>query len=193
MQEGFVGVAPRSSRRPRHPLLGLYCFILSQALMFLGFCTVFLFFQLNGRGWPPAGSPQLSLVMPTINLLVLLASSLTMRWSGFTLRREKLHITKVALLTTMLLGGLFLADQVYSFIRIGLPSGSSLYIAMLYILIAMHALHTIGGLIFLGVNLNRTQVGDFNATRHVGFDAGEIFWHFVVWIWAVLFVLLFLI
>lgn len=193
MENGFVGAAPRTSSRPRNPLLGTYCLVFSQAIMFLGFCSVFLFFQLEGRGWPPPGSPRLSLVLPTINMLVLLASSATMRWAGRSLRRDRLHITKVALFVTMLLGGLFLADQMYSFFRIGLPTGSSLYIAILYILIAMHAIHTVGGLIFLGINLNRTQAGDFTPVRHVGFDAGEIFWHFVVWIWAVLFVLLFLI
>jgi cytochrome c oxidase subunit 3 len=92
---------------------------------------------------------------------------------------------------TLILGGIFLADQIYSFFRIGLASGSSIFIAVFYILIIFHAVHTVAGLIFLGITLNRTQAGDFSPVRHVGFDACELFWHFVAWIWAVLYVLLF--
>jgi|HigsolmetaAR202D_1030399.scaffolds.fasta_scaffold00363_30 Heme/copper-type cytochrome/quinol oxidase, subunit 3 len=191
MHEGYAPVAPRSSQNIRNPLFGVYCLLVAQGLTFLGFCTVFLFFLLTGRGWHPGGRPPIDIVAPTINMIVLLVSSVTMRWAGLSLRHNKLGRTKLALLLTLILGGIFLADQIYSFFRIGLASGSSIFIAVFYILIIFHAVHTVAGLIFLGITLNRTQAGDFSPVRHVGFDACELFWHFVAWIWAVLYVLLF--
>jgi heme/copper-type cytochrome/quinol oxidase subunit 3 len=191
MHEGYAPVAPRSSQHIRNPLFGVYCLLVTQGLMFLGFCTAFVFFLLNGRGWYPGGRPPLDMLILSINLGVLLISSGTMRWAGISLRRNKLKHTKIALFSTLILGGIFLADQIYSFFRIGLASGSSVFIAVLYILIIFHAVHTLAGLIFLGITLNRTQAGDFSPVRHVSFDACELFWHFVVWIWAVLFIVLF--
>ena len=70
MHEGFIGAAPKSSRRPRHPLIGMYCLIVAQSLLFLGLCSMFLFFQLEGDGWPPPASPRLNLTMPIVNLAV---------------------------------------------------------------------------------------------------------------------------
>ena len=192
MQEGFIGFAPHSSKRPRHPLIGMFCLIAAQAFLFLGLCSMFLFFQLSGKGWPPPGSPRLTLTQPIINLAVLLLSSVAMRWAGWSVRKNNMRALSIGLLLSLLLGGLFLANQVYSFFEIGLPIGTSLYIAILYILIALHGGHIIGGLIFLGITLARTQGGDFNSHKHLGVDACEIFWHFVVWIWVVLFGLLYL-
>ena len=193
MREGFIGVAPQSSRSKRHPLIGVYCMVVSMSMLFLGLCTVFLFFQLSGKGWPPPGTPRLNLVLPTLTMLTLLASSGTIRWAGYAVRRDRRNALRWGLLLSLALGGLFLANQVYLFFEIGLPMGSGLYIAILYLLIALHAFHIIGGMIFLGVTLARANAGDFTATRHVGLDACEIFWQFAVWIWVVLYGLLFLI
>lgn len=191
MDEGYAPVAPRSSQHIRNPLFGVYCLLVTQGLMFLGFCTVFLFFLVTGRGWYAGARPEINMMMLVINLFVLLASSGTVRWAGISLRHNKLGRTKIALLSTLVLGGIFLSDQIYIFFQLALPSGSSIFIAVLYILIIFHALHSIAGLIFLGITLNRTQAGDFSPVRHVSFDACELFWHFVVWIWAVLFIVLF--
>jgi cytochrome c oxidase subunit III len=193
MREGYIGVAPQSSRRKRHPLIGVYCMVVSMSMLFLGLCTVLLFFQLSGKGWPPPGSPRLNLVLPTATMLTLLASSGTMRWASLAVRRGSRNGLRWGLVLSLALGGLFLANQVYLFFETGLPIGSGLYIAILYILIALHAFHMIGGMIFLGVTLARANAGDFTPQHHVGLDACEIFWQFAVWIWVVLYVLLFLI
>ena len=193
MREGYMTAAPQSSRRKRHPLIGIYCMVISMAMLFLGLSTVLLFFQLSGKGWPPPGTPHLSIVLPTITMLTLLLSSGTIRWAGYAVRRNRRNGLRWGLALSLALGGLFLANQVYLFFEIGLPIGSGLYIAILYILIALHAFHIIGGMIFLGVTLARANVGDFTATRHVGLDACEIFWQFAVWIWVMLYGLLFLI
>ena len=193
MREGYMTAAPQSSRRKRHPLIGVYCMVISMAMLFLGLSTVLLFFQLSGKGWPPPGTPHLSIVLPTITMLTLLLSSGTIRWAGYAVRRNRRNGLRWGLALSLALGGLFLANQVYLFFEIGLPIGSGLYIAILYILIALHAFHIIGGMIFLGVTLARANAGDFTATRHVGLDACEIFWQFAVWIWVMLYGLLFLI
>jgi len=47
--------------------------------------------------------------------------------------------------------------------------------------------------VFLALNLMRTNMGDFSAVQHEAVELGTWFWYYVTAVWAVLFVALYLV
>jgi heme/copper-type cytochrome/quinol oxidase subunit 3 len=166
-----------------------------ETMFFGGLVVAFLNLRLGAPVWPPPGQPRLPLGLTALNTLVLLASSGTfvralravragdraglLRWLGWTGG----------------LGALFLLVQGVEWTRLvgfGLRVSSGVYGATFYTLIGIHGAHVLGAVIWLGVVLGLARAGRFTARQHVGLVCCAMYWHFVVALWPVLYVLVYL-
>jgi cytochrome c oxidase subunit III len=127
------------------------------------------------------------------NTLILVLSALVAWGGNRAIEAGRSQALKRGLLLAFLLGGLFVAGQIFEFRHSGMSLRDFTFGGVFFTLIAFHALHVLAGMVLLGVNLARTHAGDFTARNHVAITAGTWFWYFVTAVWIVLFAVLFLI
>ena len=90
------------------------------------------------------------------------------------------------------LGAFFVLFQGYEWlglIREGLTLTSSNHGSFFYLIVGTHALHALGGLIFLGLGYLALRASRLEDER---FQAIQIFWYFVVLLWPILYVRVYL-
>ncbi|MGH7321821.1 MAG: cytochrome c oxidase subunit 3 [Candidatus Rokuibacteriota bacterium] len=187
------------SRHRRPPLsnarLGVLMLLAGEVMFFGGLVGAFLVLRLGASVWPPPGQPRLPLGVTTVNTLVLLLSSYTLAralQAGRVADRPRL----VAWLArTASLGTLFLAVQGFEWFRLvhfGLTVSSGIYGAAFYTVIGAHGVHVLGALGWLTFAAGAAARGRYHGGDDEGMVACAIYWHFVVALWPILYVLIYL-
>ena len=198
---GFAGggppVPPEVREEPviSNARLGLLMFLAAEAMFFAGLIGAFLVYRLGSPAWPPPFQPRLPVEATGINSLVLLASGLTIRGALRAVRAGRPRRLTQWLVTTALLGAVFLGIQGYEWIRLvdfGLKVSSGVYGATFYTLIGCHGLHVLGALLWLLAVTVMAQQGGFTARNHTAVDLCAMYWTFVVALWPVLYGLVYL-
>jgi heme/copper-type cytochrome/quinol oxidase subunit 3 len=169
-------------------------FIATEAMFFAGLISAFVVLRAQAPDWPPMDQPRLPVGVTGINTAILLASGWTMQRALRALRGGGQTVIRW-LGATALLGAIFLVIQGSEWLRLvhfGLTTSSSLYGATFYTLIGAHGLHVLAALVALLVALRL-------AIRRMDRSAGaewlmpyRMFWHFVVAVWPILYVLVYL-
>ena len=178
-------------------ILGMYLFIASELIIFL--TLLFILFWLRSglvAEWPPSGQPRLPLGITGVNTVFLLVSGYTMHRAYRAVKQNASAQLSRWLMITCVLGVVFLTVQGFEWIRLmrfGLSMASSLYGAMFYSIIGLHAIHVLVTVLVLLYLWVRSSSGIYNAEKHTGIVLGYMFWLFVVLIWPVLYVLVYLV
>jgi heme/copper-type cytochrome/quinol oxidase subunit 3 len=134
-----------------------------------------------------------SLLLPSLNTLVLLASAVVASKALTAIRSGDNENLKSTLMLAFFLGFVFVAGQIIEFQRSGMRPSDPAFGGVFFALIGFHALHVLGGMVFLALNLLRANLNDFNADEHTAVEVGNLFWYYVVAVWAVLFIALYLV
>ena len=169
--------------------MGMVVFLGSWAMMFAALFFAYGLLRLNAPVWPPINVERLPVVLPGINTVLLIVSSVTLARGMVVLRRGQ--ILMPWLLATLALGVAFMALQWVVWSELwdaGFRLGSGQYGAVFYLLTIFHALHVVVGigllLALLPLGLQRL-VGDRPPAR---LRLTAMFWHFVDVVWALIFV-----
>jgi len=175
--------------------LAMWMLIASETMFFGGMVGAFLMLRLNAPVWPPPMQPRLPVLVTALNTLVLLASSWTLRQAVRAVRTDDRRGLATWLGRTGLLGALFLGVQGAEWLRLvrfGLTLSSGAYGATFYTLIGAHGAHVLGALVWLGLVRLGAGRGRYTARDHVGVVTCAMYWHFVVALWPILYVLVYL-
>ena len=175
--------------------LGMLMLLGGEIMFFGGLVIAFLQLRLAAPVWPPVGQPRLPVGLTAVNTLVLLASSGTLVRALRAARAGDQAGLVRGLGWTWGLGVLFLAIQGIEWTRLvsfGLRVSSGIYGATFYTLIGIHGVHVLGAAVWLGGILWLARRGRFTPERHVPLDCCAIYWHFVVALWPILYVLVYL-
>jgi len=197
---GFSGGPPSPPSAPTTPAvsnerLGLLVFLGAEAMFFAGLIGAFLVFRLGSEVWPPPALPRLPVVVTGINTVILLFSGLTGHLALRAVRGSESKGLIRWILTTVVLGTLFLSIQGYEWVRLihfGLTVSSGVYGATFYTLIGFHGLHVIAAIIWLMIVLLQARRGRFTSRSHAGVETCSMYWTFVVGLWPVLYGLVYL-
>jgi heme/copper-type cytochrome/quinol oxidase subunit 3 len=176
--------------------LGMLMLLGGEAMFFGGLIIAFLQLRLGAAAWPPPGQPRLPIGLTALNTVILLASSWTLVRALRAVRTGDRTGLVRWLAWTWGLGLLFLVIQGVEWARLvhfGLRVSSGIYGATFYTLIGVHAVHVLGAAAWLGGVLWLAGRGRFTQHRHVAFECCAIYWHFVVALWPVLYVLVYLV
>jgi cytochrome c oxidase subunit 3 len=165
-------------------------FLGSWAMMFAAIFFAYAALRLRSPSWPPFGAIPLPLAIPTLNTLVLLASSGTLHLALRALRRHDIDLFRWWSLATLTLGTAFLALQLLVWLDLwesGLQLRSGVYGSIFYVMTAFHALHVVVGLgflIWLTAPALRRNARPFGT---VPVKLASMFWHFVDVVWVLMF------
>jgi len=152
--------------------------------------------------WPVAGpglkekfTPMGAMGIPALNTLLLLSSALTVTWAHWGLKKNNRGQLILGLLLTIILGVTFLGFQAYeyghAYSELNLKLTTGAYGSTFYMLTGFHGLHVTLGTIMLIVIFLRSVSGHFTPERHFAFEAVSWYWHFVDYVWILLFILVY--
>jgi len=173
------------------PVLAVIMVIIVEMMFFGGLVSAYVLAQAGKVEWPPASQPRLPFAISFGNMLVLLASAVTM-WLFFKSLRKKENDKYLTM--TILLGLLFFLVQGYEWARIlifGIQTPHSLFGSFFYTLIGAHGFHVFVGLILLTWLWHYQKKHQQNDQFKAYAAATGLFWFFVVALWPVLYSLIY--
>lgn len=179
---------------PDYRMIGLYIFLVSDSMTFIGFFAALLIYRAIMPVWPPEGMPEFELLVPIINTSILVASSFVMH-EGQKALKENNNVKGLQKWfgITAAMGAIFLLGQVYEYSHAEFGLTDNLLASCFYVLTGFHGLHVLTGvLLILCVLWRSRESGHYSSSSHFGVEAAEIYWHFVDVIWLVLFILVYL-
>lgn len=159
-------------------------------MFFMALTSSFLVRKGLGDDWVAFGLPKVL----WFNSLVLVASSLTIEIARRNLREGALAIFKRWWAVTTALGILFVTGQWVAWRDLaaqGVFLATNPSSSFFYVLTALHAMHLMGGIIFLLVVALRTWQKS-RMTRSTAVGLAATYWHFMDGLWLFLFALLYL-
>jgi cytochrome c oxidase subunit 3 len=165
--------------------LGTMLLVGTETVLFTCFISAYMVLRMSAAAWPPIGTPHLQVGLSAWNTGVLCLSALSVFAAGRWIAPGQSSRNQIALWATLGLGVLFVALQGVEFQHLyarGLTLQTGPYGAIFYMLVSCHALHVLGGLIFLGAALQQPA--------RTGF--AELYWYFVTAVWLVLFSILYI-
>ncbi len=195
--------APSSPFRKREAqfsagTLGLWFFLAALAVLFASTVLGYWVLRLSAGRDATIGLPALPNGL-WFSTVILLASSGTMHWAILSIRNDRARQLQLGLLTTTVLGVLFLALQTRCWVLWAAPLAAALsesqtrfILTGFYVLTGTHALHVIGGLIPLTIVTLRAAHGRYSPSYYPGVRYCAMYWHFLDLVWLVLFATLLL-
>lgn len=169
--------------------LGLWLFILSESMIFIG--LLLIRFYMQGSFRPEELNQTLGLGIT----VVLLISSFTANRAEVMIARgnQKSFLRYLGL--TLILGLVFLLivvaiewPEVYHF-----APPSTGYGTVFYALTGMHAFHVLTGLLVLLVVFMQGRRGRYTPQDYWGAQGGIVYWHFVDLVWVFVYMVLYLV
>ena len=149
--QDHIGLAHHTTTGLSNTKLAMWLFLGSECLLFGGLISTYMLYR-NRQG-DAIGPDQLwDIPFTSATSFILLMSSLTMVLAVSAAKRKDERGTRLWLTVTALLGGLFLAGQVYEFTvfyREGLGYTTSLFSSSFYTLTGFHGVHVAVGIIML--------------------------------------------
>ncbi|MEB3228292.1 MAG: heme-copper oxidase subunit III [Synechocystis sp.] len=174
-------------------MFGVVLFLVAESAIFLGLFSAYLIYRSVMPVWPPAGTPELELLLPGVNSIILISSSFVMHKGQAAIKRNDNAGLQRWFGITALMGIIFLAGQMYEYFHLEMGLTTNLFASCFYVLTGFHGLHvTFGLLLILSVLWRSRQAGHYSSESHFGVEAAELYWHFVDVVWIILFILVYL-
>lgn len=186
-----------------HKKLGMWLFIVSDALTFSALLIGYSYVRLASDAWPTPFPFSPSIVFSTIMTLCLLSSSFTMVMAVAASARRDRAATRRWLGLTMLGGLAFLVLHLIEWnhlIHEGLrpfslpeewlarwPQASPLFGASFFAITGLHMFHVFTGVCYLGVVALRIR-----RMTHEDVEISGLYWHFVDLVWMFVFPMIYL-
>jgi cytochrome c oxidase subunit 3 len=176
--------------------LGMWLFIVSDAITFSALLVAYAFVRVASEAWPMPFPPS-SIANATVMTVVLLASSLTMVMAVRAAKMSNRGGAVGWILATMLGGITF--DVLHLREWLGLigegvrlfknPWGTPLFGASFFGLTGLHMTHVTVGVIYLAIVAWGTRRGKYTSED---VEVSGLYWHFVDLVWMFIFPLVYL-
>ena len=178
-----------------HEKLGMWVFLGSDCLLFGGLISTYLLNK--GRIGPDDLGPEDVFDIPftSVSSFVLLMSSLTVVLAITSLQRGDIRRNQIWLLTTALLGAIFVGGQVYeftAFYREGLGYTTNLFSSAFFTLTGFHGVHVSVGIVMLMSMYIQSARGKLGPAQGEKLEIIGLYWHFVDVVWIVIFTIVYL-
>ena len=187
-----------------HKKLGMWLFIVSDALTFSALLIGYSFVRASADQWPTPFKFSPSIVFSTVMTLCLLSSSFTMVMAVSASARRDKRKTRRWIFLTMLGGLAFLGLHLYEWMHLiedehlmpfslppewleRWPQASPLFGATFFSITGLHMFHVLTGVLYLGWIALRIR-----RATHEDVEISGLYWHFVDLVWMFVFPLIYL-
>lgn len=172
--------------------LGMWLFVVSDALTFSTFLVCYTYLRLGNPAWPTPFTGA-SILQASLMTLVLLTSSLTMAMAVNAMKQNSrgaaVRMTGITALCGVAFILLHLREWSHLMLVDKITMASGLFGATFFTITGLHMLHVAVGVVYLSVVAARVNAGGLNS--HDVETAG-LYWHFVDLVWMFIFPLVYL-
>jgi heme/copper-type cytochrome/quinol oxidase subunit 3 len=175
--------------------LAMWVFLGSDCLLFGGLISTYLLLRTRSVTGP-GPTDVFDIPFTSVSSFVLLLSSLTMAMAVGAIHRGEVRRCRTWLATTAMLGGIFIAGQVYeftSFVKEGLGYTTNIFGSAFYTLTGFHGVHVSVGIIFLMSLFVMSLRGKITQENAETVEIFGLYWHFVDIVWILIFTVVYLI
>ncbi len=175
--------------------LAMWVFLGSECLLFGGLISTYLLYRHNIQDGPGPSEEFFDIPFTSASSFVLLMSSLTMVLAHSAAERGDQKRLKIWLLSTALLGSVFVSGQIYEFtvfVREGLGWSTSPFSSAFYALTGFHGVHVTIGIIMLLSTFISTLRGRMHPGNAETVEIVGLYWHFVDIVWVFIFTVIYL-
>lgn len=175
--------------------LGMWTFIGSECLFFGAMIATYLLY-LNRTNGGPTALDVFDIPFTSASTFILLMSSLGMVLALDALQRNNIRGFQTWMLTTALLGAVFLAGQIYEFtffVEESFKLETSPFSSSFFMLTGFHGIHVTIGVVMLLVAWALSLGGKFGPEKAEAVELLGLYWHFVDIVWIVIFTVIYLI
>jgi cytochrome c oxidase subunit III len=177
----------------RSPMrLGMVLFLISEAFLFGSLFWTYYYLRSTNVVWPPAGV-HLDFNLAVVNTVILLVSSGSIWWAGRAIRSGNEKGLALGLAFTVLLALSFLGITIFEWTHEDFRPWTSAYGSIFYTLTGFHALHVFGGIMLMLALFARTVRHRFSSSNFLAVEVGSLYWHYVDFIWLIVFTSLFIV
>jgi len=173
----------------------MWVFLGSECLLFGGLISTYLIYRSRFAAGPAPGD-IFDIPFTSVSSFVLLMSSLTMVLALSALQRGDIRNNRLWLLTTALLGSLFVGGQVYeftTFLREGLGYTTSPFSSAFFTLTGFHGVHVSVGIVMLMSLYVSSLRGNLRRESAETVEIIGLYWHFVDVVWIFIFTVIYLV
>ena len=201
---------------PRNPLrftpgkLGMWLFLGSDAMGFMGLIGLYMVLRISSADWQRSQfDPDFGIGLTAFMTFLLIVSSVTMVRALSAIEKGDTKRLLLWLGATILGGAVFLGLQVYEWSHFiqgiqanaaayakatgGLEAPFTSYQGTFFMLTGFHGLHVTIGVIYLSCIWWRARQGAYSAASHSPVELVGLYWHFVDLVWIILFTVIYLI
>jgi cytochrome c oxidase subunit 3 len=183
---------PLVARRPSTLAVGVMVWLASELMFFAGLFASYFTIRSASAAWPPPGV-ELDPLREGVFTVVLIASSFTMQAADHRLQEEHRRTARKWIVATLVLGAVFLANEVLEWVTIGFTPSTNAYGSLFFLLTGFHGLHVLIGLLLMIALLGRLVGPGPDPGDGPAITAVTYYWHFVDVVWVGLYVTIFLI
>lgn len=182
--------------------VGMWFFLATEVMFFGGLFAAFAIYRMYYAQGFLEGSHGMTLLIGSVNTAVLFTSSLTMSLAIASISRGKQVQTYILLVTTALIGVLFLVLKLTEYFlhyqdhkvpgiwfesHAPQAGPEQLFYIFYFAMTGLHVIHLSIGIGLATTMAVRTALGRFNTFYHTAIDIVGLYWHFVDIIWVFLF------
>lgn len=170
---------------------GMAGMILIETVVFGGLISSYFYLRAAVGEWPPGGIEEPELLLPTINTIILVLSSIPIYLADKGIRKGNQTRLRYGLAASFLMGAAFLALKYVEYSGLDYNWATNAYGSIQWTIVGFHSAHVLALLLkTLVVGVLAFQ-GYFNERRNAAVQANGIYWHFVVLIWIPLYLTLY--
>jgi heme/copper-type cytochrome/quinol oxidase subunit 3 len=177
--------------------MAMWLFLGTECLLFGGLISTYLLYKSRvPEGHGPRPHELYDIPFTSVSSFVLLMSSLTMVLAVAAIARGDHRNTRVWLVTTALLGSIFISGQVYeftSFVKEGMGFTTNVASSAFFTLTGFHGVHVSIGIVMLMSLFVMSLRGRLPTERAETVEIVGLYWHFVDVVWILIFTVVYLI
>jgi heme/copper-type cytochrome/quinol oxidase subunit 3 len=192
---GSHGPAHQTATGVSNEKLAMWAFLGSECLLFGALISTYVLYR-HRAVTGPTPHQLYDIPFTSVSSFVLLMSSLSMVLALAAIQRGDLRRLRVWLVTTALLGSVFIAGQVYeftSFVHEGMTLKTNVSSGAFFVLTGFHGVHVTVGIIMLLSLVNLSIRGKLPQEKAEVVEIAGLYWHFVDIVWVIIFTVVYLI
>lgn len=174
----------------------MWLFLGSEVMFFTGLIGAYIVLRFGQDQWP-APDQTLNVPLTAVNTFFLICSSVTLVWALQSYQKDQPGKGTLGLLATTLIGSGFVGIQVYEYNELynsGMRPDANLFGSCFYVMTGFHGLHVAAGVLALAVLTVMGLCGRFGPkyAQHAPIELTGLYWHFVDFVWIILFAIVYL-
>lgn len=177
----------------RHPLWwGFVGMIAIETTVFTSLVVSYFYLRMGADSWPPEPLPVPELALPTINTIILIASSGVMHWADTKIRKGEEKQLAIGLTVGVVMAVAFLALKVYEYgAHVEYRWYDHAYGSIVWTIVGFHSAHVLALVLKTIIVAALAWRSYFSQEWRLAITTNGMYWHFVVVIWIPLYIVLY--